>query len=503
MKNFLLEAELMPLGGQKAVDEIAEKAMKWLDEVNPFRYYSAPERAFSKGNRFFYSVKEILNYSSPSIDNGSVLFYFYNILNYRQNDLKRSVIEKSFNKKTGRFNDEIIEEVKKGKIGINVVFSKLKTGTNGSWNIGTNPSTGDFMYYLFIDPAQASTGLVPNPTRQLLLQGIKRTIRHELQHATQTFLDLIIHYDYQLKKEKNILNVAPVVVRNPNDYKGQGFGLGKEVTGITQKDELPAKAIEVFKSIKTDGNKTLRQLLNDEKMKKYLKYLGDDFEYTTWKSDMIERLALAFPDIDSYLEEADKKAERLNQTLSQRKQTNVEGLSEIPDNVYDIAVKLSKDLILNPKDFGMNESSMGYYFILLIQKLRPTDFYKDFSKDLAKRLASYAESKGFHNLAKTHIDFIKKPGFTSTGEKGRKTKIEDFRKEFESQENAVRLDSSNPEHVTAKTKKPRKIEKSSGKKIIPSSEYERLFQKFLDTKRQQGLLESIINKVFLKLNNYI
>ena len=209
----------------------------------------------------------------------------------------------------------------------------------------------------FIDPKLDGMGMLRkaekyilikiNPLKHNSVQEIKSTIRHELQHVTQVLNGVALNYGKQLfANNGDVSKVKKVAFNN----QLMTFGIGKEKTGLRQVSREKARALGI-----TDNERIKR-------------YLGDDFEYETWMSDLL----------DSYV--------GWIQSLpwSSPKLRSLESLSR-----HELAVKFTKDLLTNKEILQAFSEAMGASYstaIKMLLKLRPKEFAKDFLKNLELRL---------------------------------------------------------------------------------------------------------------------
>jgi hypothetical protein len=120
---------------------------------------------------------------------------------------------------------------------------------------------GKLLFYLAINPANMIGDKASD-----VLDVLEDTVRHEMQHVTQKLNGLALNYGEQIAKANG--DFSKIKVANSLDDIKK-FGIGREQTGLRQ-----AKAGEA------------KDLSKDERIKMYL---GDDFEYETWMSDLISQ----------------------------------------------------------------------------------------------------------------------------------------------------------------------------------------------------------------------
>lgn len=123
---------------------------------------------------------------------------------------------------------------------------------------------------------------------------VSETIRHELQHLTQSFSSLCIYLSEQFQKEsvKNTENIDlsdSIVQIYKNNMKKTKVGVSKTISGIKQEEENndDEKLKSAYKKVYNDD---LDLDAKDELEKaKSLKYLLDDVEYKPWITDLVNR----------------------------------------------------------------------------------------------------------------------------------------------------------------------------------------------------------------------
>lgn len=150
-----------------------------------------------------------------------------------------------------------------------------------------------FIDYLKSDKNCGTWGLELN-LNEKCREVVSETIRHELQHLTQSFSSLCISLSEQFQKEsvKNTENIDlsdSIVQIYKNNMKKTKVGVSKTISGIKQEEENndDEKLKSAYKKVYNDD---LDLDAKDELEKaKSLKYLLDDVEYKPWITDLVNR----------------------------------------------------------------------------------------------------------------------------------------------------------------------------------------------------------------------
>ena len=191
--------------------------------------------------------KEIYYMNNLKIKNGSLLFNFLNIQNASMDDLRS--FASLWNNQTKKFDTPLIDNPLPVKL---IVLIKAGGESLG----GAGVSSVDRLPFIAIYPDLHANN-----------EQVKNTIRHELQHITQKINGTALNYGEQLVKNNgNFLKINKIEISSGE------FGTGSQKTGLRQISAEYA---------------TERGISAEEKAKRYL---GDDFEYETWLSDMLSDL---------------------------------------------------------------------------------------------------------------------------------------------------------------------------------------------------------------------
>jgi len=120
-----------------------------------------------------------------------------------------------------------------------------------------------------------------------------KTIRHELQHLTQSVNDFCLEIGEQYIKGNFKMTTDFIESCYNKSKKSYKIGLGKTKTGLKQRDEVGD--FDAASGKKTNIAKAYSKIYNDEsisseeekKIAKRLQYLGDDQEYKNWLHDKV------------------------------------------------------------------------------------------------------------------------------------------------------------------------------------------------------------------------
>jgi hypothetical protein len=269
------------------------------------------------------------------------------------------------------------------KEGISLKFVVDSEGGMGSMGAGKN------LIRLRINPwAHEKNG-------QLDEELMRSTVRHELQHLTQTINGLSLKYGEQLFA----LNGETSKMKKLSLNFEKEFGVGKQKTGLRQISKKQAR----------------ERGIDDQEREK--RYLGDDFEYETWMSDIIDDLIrwafkkeyikssdldaaafkLRYPNILSEDKNADfRKLVIAIAKKSNRKPMEVINMWKKAPSFNDIAVKFAGEIMKNDTVLKMFAAdTVGSYAkaVKTLLKLRPKEFAGDLVKNLELRLQKMSEKK--------------------------------------------------------------------------------------------------------------
>ena len=321
---------------------------------------------------------EIYYLENRKIKNGSVLSFLAATRNGIQGSLEKLTEAWNPEKKIleGQFIDDIFN--KYGRPIVFVIDKDLKS----MGVAGTVPSA---IRYIKIGV---------NPWKHKGLDQIKDTIRHELQHVTQRLNGNALQYGEQLDKVNgDISKIKEVSIRVKKE-----FGVGKQKTGLRQISPEQARS---------------QGISDDERLKRYL---GDDFEYETWMSDLLSdytrwlvanklitsvNLQFAnfkdlYPNVLKEGNMEDRKA-----IINLAKQIGMKPIEAI--KVYktspsfnQLAVKYVKVILTNDQILQKFSKDSGVSYgdsIKTLLKLRSKEFAGDLVKNLELRLKKMGKTK--------------------------------------------------------------------------------------------------------------
>ncbi|MBT6045426.1 MAG: hypothetical protein HOG49_01275 [Candidatus Scalindua sp.] len=244
-----------------------------------------------------------------------------------------------------------------------------------------------------------------NPGLHKSLDQLKDTIRHELQHITQRLNGLALKYGEQLVAVGD--DFSKLKTLELKDSKA--FGRGKEKTGLKQVSRKRARELGIS---------------NDERVKRYL---GDDFEYEAWMSDMLsdftrwitktKKISPVDLVLINYREQNPNMmaSSSMKTTASLQEQDNIQKRKDIiqlaksmnmkPAEVVKfyktqpsfntLAIRMASLILRSDKDLEQfaKDSNMPDYAkaAKTLKKLRPKEFAGDLVKNLELRLKKMAE----------------------------------------------------------------------------------------------------------------
>jgi len=321
---------------------------------------------------------EIYYLENRKIKNGSVLSFLAATRNGIQGNLKKLTEAWNPEKKIleGQFIDDIFN--KYGQPITFIIDKDLESmGTAGTAHAEA----------LFIQ-------ITINPWKHKELDQIKDTLRHELQHVTQRLNGNALQYGEQLDKVNgDISKIKEVPLRVKKE-----FGIGKQKTGLRQISPERARR---------------QGISDDERLKRYL---GDDFEYETWMSDLLSdytrwlvanklitsvNLQFAnfkdlYPNVLKEGNMEDRKA-----IINLAKQIGMKPIEAI--KVYktspsfnQLAVKYVKVILTNDQILQKFSKDSGISYgksIKTLLKLRSKEFAGDLVKNLELRLKKMGKTK--------------------------------------------------------------------------------------------------------------
>jgi hypothetical protein len=227
-------------------------------------------------------------------------------------------------------------------------------------------------------------------------EQLKNTIRHELQHTTQKVNGTALNYGEQLVKENgNFSKITKIPIS-----KGE-FGTGSQKTGLRQISKEDALA---------------RGISEEERTKRYL---GDDFEYETWLSDMLSDL-LEFAIKNLFIQFFDFRL-----ALLKEKFTN---FGNFPSKMNEAASAELQDIVKLSKEFNMQPKQ-------LIDTIKISRSFNQISIDIIQKvlkdeseLTRFATASGmplYVNAVKL-LSTLRKTEFTSDLIKNFEIKLREF-----------------------------------------------------------------------------
>jgi hypothetical protein len=415
--HILFEGEVKPFGGNELVEKIYKDAIAWR-EKNQQNYETMPvetdrlkpTQKETEEKKYNTTLGQVLNLQSRDILNGAVALNFLNLQNSKIPDWA----QKSFDLRTRSFTQQFLQNytnvLNESQLSLTVIFAKLSANKTSMGAFYTNFFKSDSGFIMQIDPGIEET-------------EIKPTIRHELQHGSQNINGMALQYARALKNPK-LTDISQLqVIDTKGDAKG-AYGVAKAVTGLRQGREAEASAQRFAASKEASSDAGMQEFIASLKQNpKYLAYLGDDFEYTTWKSDILDQVmktvrtyeslflqklqkininltgkVLAKPQVYRNLSSDERQSYKplIQQSIKLQESSGFNFLTRESTSINDLANLLTKDLIENAEALTGNRASA--FFVSTIMKLKPREFAKNISIDLTKRLVDYAKEKGL-NLA--------------------------------------------------------------------------------------------------------
>lgn len=238
-KKLLREAELKY--STTAFNQMFDIVMKHFENYRDVAAYSMDIPA-----------DEVLYTKNKNILSGFIALVELDIL---KKDLSHLV--ENWDTKTARFSDEII---KKYLDNYYYPFSFIitnKTDSQGSVSIASTIK---------------KAVMTLNVERIETQDEIKTTLKHELQHLTQIVNGHCLKYYDSLKNNKNDISKVESVPYKLGEKK---FGTGKQKTGLKQDASLE----DAYANASTP----------EEQVQILKRYFGDDDEYETWLSEIVEK----------------------------------------------------------------------------------------------------------------------------------------------------------------------------------------------------------------------
>jgi len=321
--------------------------------------------------------KEIYYMNNLKIKNGAILFNFLNIQNVSIDQIDG--FAQYWNNQTKKFDMALIDNPMPVKIYVVIIAGASK-------KLGGSGVLSDGLPFISVYPdAHVSD------------EQLKNTIRHELQHTAQDINGTALNYGEQLVKENgNFSKITKIKI------SAGEFGTGSQKTGLRQISVEDAKA---------------RGISQEEQTKSYL---GDDFEYETWLSDMLSdllnwtiknrfitffdfRLALLkekftnFGNFPSKMNEA--ASAELQGILNLSKQQNVQPKQMInmikhAKSFNQISIDIIQKVLKDESELTRFATASGIPLyvnaVKLLSKLRKTEFTSDLIKNFEIKLREFA-----------------------------------------------------------------------------------------------------------------
>lgn len=335
------------------------------NEIYKFILDNAKEKFVIK--KFSIPGKEVYYMNNPKIKNGALLFNFLNIQNVDIKDL--SVFAEAWDNNAKKFNVPLIDNPQ--PIMIKAYVDNRETYQS----LGSAGVLEGVMYVRV------------NFSRHTSIQELQNTIRHELQHVTQMINGAALAYGEQLiKVNGDFSKITKIELENEE----KEFGTGKQKTGLRQVSKEKAKELGIDE---------------EERLKRYL---GDDFEYETWMSDLLSDLLFwsiktkLIEDQDLLLASFKEKNLNLQDIRDYAKQYGFEpkkflSLIKTKQNFNQLSISIVKK-ILQDKETLNNfavASNMKTYIksVETLLKLRSKEFAGDLVKNFELKLKNLAKSK--------------------------------------------------------------------------------------------------------------
>ena len=534
LTNFLFEGEVKPLGGDQLIEEIYKDALNWREE-NQDKYEEAAVKSLIKEKIYQIPIGTSLNLASSDIANGVVLFNALNIKNNR-NLLKKASV--NFDYQTRKFKPEFLEQykntVQETNMSLMVVFDKLSK----------DKSAGGAFY-----DAVSISGWAPNTAKMQIDpiarpgEEIKSTIRHELQHGVQNINSICLAYARKLKDPK-ITDISSIEEEIVSEGSAKGsYGVGSNVTGLKQGQQAE-KSVANY-SADPQGDKVMQELFKSFSPKA-IAYLGDDFEYTTWKSDTLDLIINNF--VKKYAPLINKKIMAINTKEAgniaskpavfqnfdpdQRKMVQTiinsptrrqlkEGfdniLSREPTSIADLTNLIMKDFLVDPSLLTGEEQTN--YFVKTVMSLKPKEFVRNMTIDLTARLKNYAKEIGATMASGAEQS-------TTQQQRGGRTEVskqiaqQNIQKKQAAEQSAADQQSKKQQIAAQQQqteqqfrtendivpRNPRKhppednFDDSTGQKILEPEQYRQQFQKWLAARQQPAIQTESISLYSLLYN---
>jgi len=341
--------------------------------------------AVESDKEFFKKIKipaeEVFYLDNKKIKNGAVILWLAHFAERPQRLGEMNFVHKEWNSETG-MRDRILKQFIIKPLEILLNIDKKRPTLGGA---GTGALKGQPIIILSINPWKHSSR-----------DQIKSTIRHELQHITQMLNGYALEYGEALFDANGDASKLKKISFSSFEKE---FGIGSQKTGLRQLSAKQAKE---------------RGISEKERTKRYL---GDDFEYETWMSDLLDDFVKWLKDNEfinkSTFEMAALKEENPNILLEQTNNIKSRkliinlakqlGMKPIDFVKYmktslsfnQLAVKFSKVILTNDQILSKfaEDSNMNSYVkaVKTLKKLRPKEFAGDLVKNLELRLRKEIE----------------------------------------------------------------------------------------------------------------
>ncbi len=248
-RRFLVEAELQY--SKSAAQEVE----------NHVRQKYSPGTNQEQLDQFKIPRSEVYYSNNPKIVNGAVLYQVANVLGW---DLKDPAIQEklksNWDSGAKSFLPDLVKTIFESPLNM-LLYINAKDSRSMGTSGAVVTQKGELLFYLAINPANMIGDKASD-----ILDVLEDTVRHEMQHVTQKLNGLALNYGEQLAKANG--DFSKIKVANSFDDIKK-FGIGREQTGLRQAQAGEAKDLSKNERIKM--------------------YLGDDFEYETWMSDLISQ----------------------------------------------------------------------------------------------------------------------------------------------------------------------------------------------------------------------
>ena len=228
-RRFLLvEAELQY--SKSAAQEIESLVRKYVSTVGA-------SKNDQKENWINIPQKEIFYSTNPKVKNGAVL---YNLMASPKTadwdwdnltDSQKNQLASFWDSGSKSFNPSFADKILSYPLQMLLLINRKDSSSMGTSSIGFNKG-GKMMFYVSINPMNMSGDKTSD-----ILETMKDTVRHEMQHVTQRLNGLALNYGEQLAKANGDFSK----IRYLNSYDDiKKFGVGQELTGFRQAQGMEA-----------------------------------------------------------------------------------------------------------------------------------------------------------------------------------------------------------------------------------------------------------------------